>query len=218
MSTLTVENFVRQRLSDRETVDYFPGDGELTDICWRHVVNRSSQTTLTLCAVEVRGSPLAVAGSSEYWMYDTSQYVAGVAIYPTLQMAARDQQIHQPGHKYALFQVNAFDDGVHQPSAEVNEVTLAATFEVATDGPVTLRGYALNLSRLMFDVFQSIADDLNKLAIYQSTLGGTVDITKAGELARKQGATWLKGTIVPQKPLKGINNFFNINTYGSKRG
>ena len=202
MSKLLVEDFVRQRLSDRDNVDYFPGGGELEDICWRSVVRRNT-VTVTLLPLNRRGIPITTPGSSTLWMYPESQYVGGLGVYPWFQFLEMNEIRHQPNHRYAIFQANAFDDGVYEDSAAINEIVLSAEFGTEVDGPITLVGYPINLSRLMYDVFTSIADDINKLALYQSTIGGTTDLSTAGVMVRQQAAYWMKGTIIPTKRLLG---------------
>jgi len=203
MPRFLAEEFVRQRLSDRDTVDYFPAAGELEAICWRWVMRRDSQVTLVLSAMEVRLTPLAIVGSSHFWQYCISQYQGGIAQWPLLQGCAFDNTIHQPAHKYALFQSNCFIDGVHNYGALIDEINLSAEFTTDQSGTITLKGYPLNISRLMHDVFHAIADDVDKLAIYQSTMGGATDLREAGKRARAAGAAWLKGSYIPQQKLMG---------------
>jgi hypothetical protein len=137
-------------------------------------------------------------------MYSTSQYRGGPLLwYPILQQCALDTNVHQPAHQYALYQANAYVDGVLDYTALIDELALSVEFTSDKTGPITLVGYPINLNRLMFDVFSAIADDEAKLAIYQSTIGGATDLRGAAAEARKQAAYWLKGTIIPQQKLMG---------------
>lgn len=206
MAALAVEDFVRQRLGDRQTSDYFPGTDELRDICFRFVVCRTTRLTLPLVAVETRGIPLPVPGDSsigKFWAYSMTQYTQG--IWPRiLQCCAFDEQINQPTHRYALFQANAYvNDAFPDPQPDINEISLLVEFEAQQEGTVNLTGYPINLNRLMYDIFTAIANDIGKLAIYQSTLGGATDLRQAADAAQREAGKWLRGSLVRQRPLRG---------------
>ena len=204
--SLTVEEFIRQRLGDRDLRDYFPGDRELEGIIWRNVACRCNPISVTLTALEIRATPLPTPGdvyTGSFWAYCQSPYNSG--IYGSmLQTCYCDTTIDQPSHIYCLFQANAYIDGVYaSPQPEIDEISLLAQFNTVVSGTVTLIGYVVNLSRLMHDVFMSIANDLGKLAIYQSTVGGTTDLSQAAVQARREAGNWLRGTMIYCPPLRG---------------
>lgn len=208
--TLLIEDFIRQRLGDRDTVDYFPASGELTGIIWRFVVCRNMRLTLPLITLETRMTPLLTPGVSlgTFWAYTISNYTPSI-YYRILSCCAFDSTIHQPSHKYALFQANAYVDDVYEdPQPEIDEIGLTADFPAAVTGAVSLTGYIVNINRLMFDIFTAIANDEGKLAIYQSTLGGAVDLRQAAQAAQREAGNWLRGTIVSREPLKGARRRF----------
>lgn len=207
MNSLTVEDFVRQQLGDTQTNDYFPGSGELTGIIWAFVLDRTRQVSLNLGAIETRSAPLPTPGVSTIgteFIYDYTQYT--FALYDNiLSFYIQDSLVNQNSHKYALFQANAYvDDEFAAIQPDINEIILSATFSVVTSGAVQLRGYAVNLSRLMNDIFNKIADDEGKLAIFQKSLSTTTDLREVAAIARKRAAEWLVGTTIYKEPLKGF--------------
>ncbi len=209
MPTFTVEDFVRQRLGDTENKDYFPGVGELTNIVYRHVVSRTSQLVLDLTATEIRLTPLPTPGVStagEFWIYQITQYQSSV-FNRVMEQISFDSQLHQPSQRYGLFQTNVYLDDVFLTSQpDIDEINLSVEFSSAVSGKVQLRGYVVNISRLMHDVFIAIADDINKLAIRQSSAGGSVNLIEAGRIAREQAQAWLIGTMAHEFPGQGARN------------
>ncbi len=206
MPVFTVEDFIRQRLGDRETEDYFPGDGELTNIIWRHVVSRTSQLTLNLTSIEIRLTPLPTPGvnsSGAFWIYNITQY-EGNLFFRVAESFTFEYVLHQPAHRYALFQTNAYLDDVFITSQpDIDEVVLSATFDPAVTGTVSLRGYVVNLNRIMHEIFMAIADDISKLAIFQSTVGGSTNLIQAARIAKEEAQSWLVGTLVYDPPMRG---------------
>ncbi len=207
---LTIEDFVRQRLGDRENVDYFPGEGELSALCWRHVVCREARTSFVFQALEFRENPLPTPGvltTGMFWAYCYSSYAPSIYRY-LYDCCAFDRGLHQPGHRYGVFQANAYLDDVYidvQP--EIDEVSLTLKFATVVSGAVTLTGLAININRVMHDVFTSIADDIAKLAIYQSTLGGATDLREAKRIAREEAQAWLQGGRIPIIPMRGTRRY-----------
>lgn len=206
-TSFSTEDFVRQRLGDRETEDYFPGENELTNLCWRFIVCRCRATLeLDLCAAESRMTPLPTPGVSSvgsFWVYQLSQYEPGI-YNRILSLCAFDEYVHQYNHRYALFQANAYVSGDYaNPQPAIDEVALLVNFDAITTGPVVLSGYVLNLNRLMHDIFMALANDSGKLAIYQSTLGGATDLRVASLAAQREAGNWLRGSAVYKRPLRG---------------
>ena len=170
---LYVEDYVRQRLSDLDLIDYFNHADELTDIIWRFVICRTTRLTLPLGSMETRMTPLLTPGDTgvgTFWAYQLTQYTTSF-YYRVLSCCVRDSIMHQPNHKYAFFQANAYVDGVYaDPQPDIDEIALLAEFATAVSGTVELTGYGVNLNRLMYDIFSGIANDIGKLSIRQSTL------------------------------------------------
>ena len=198
--TFTVEDYIKQRLGDRDLEDYFAAADEMTDIIWRSVVCRSTRLTLSMLTIEQRGS----ATTGTFWAYATTQYTPNI-FQRVLACCSFDQLVHQPNHKYALFQANAYVDDVFavvQP--DIDEIVIAAEFTEEETGAVALTGYPLNLNRVMYDIFTAIADDEGKLAIYQSTLGGSTDLRVAAREAQRRAGNYLRGTMIAAPKLKGL--------------
>jgi len=207
MDTFLVEDFVLQNLGDRETKDYFPGDGELSQICWRQVCTRCTTLSLSLCAIETRKIPLPTPGIStvgSWWAYFNSEYHQGLYYKILNSCAGCTDELDQPQHKYGLFQSNIYVDGVYYPSQPfIDEVSLIVDFGENISGAVTLVGRPINLNRLMHDVYMMIAGDIAKLAIMQSSMGSSVDLRSAAQEARRQAGYWMSGTMIKRPPLKG---------------
>ena len=204
--TFIIEDYVRQRLGDRETEDYFPGEGELNAICWRHVVCRDTRATIQLSAIESRMTPLpspGISSAGSFWIYPTSYYIPSV--YRVLELCCSfDQWTHQENHKYGFFEANAYLDDVFMSSQpEIDEIALTVHFDTVQTGVLTLTGHVININRLMNDIFTAIADDIAKLAIYQSTLGGATDLRDAKRIAREEAQAWLQGSRIKNIPMKG---------------
>lgn len=199
---LTIEEFIRQQLGDIDTRDYFPGVGELEGIVWRHIVCRNTMS-LILSPMGIRLTPLSPPGDTgSCWGYLITQY--DYSLYANILRACEcGEYFHQPQHKYAMFQVNVFDDGVLVTDATIDEISLMVTFSADTNGPITMEGYPVNLSRLMHGIFMAIADDEGKLGVYQSTFGGTTDMRDASKIAMDRAGKWLSGTFVYKRPLSG---------------
>lgn len=203
-----IEDFVRQRLGDRELEDYFPGERELTNICFRNVPCRESRISLDFLAIEERMTPLPTPGVSStgsYWAYPFSYYTPSLFRVLGSCGCVFPFDRYQPNHKYALFQANAYLDGEFcDPQPDIDEVGLTAAFDTPASGELVVTGLVISINRLMNDIFKSIADDIAKLAIYQSTLGGATDLREARQQANFQAAAWLTGSYISVNPLKGI--------------
>ena len=96
------------------------------------------------------------------------------------------------------------DDVFEATQPGINEIILSATFSAVTSGAVQLRGYAVNLSRLMNEIFNKIANDEGKLAIFQKSLSTTTDLREVANVARKRAAEYLVGTNIYKAPLRGF--------------
>lgn len=205
--SLSVESWVRQRLDDRANEDYFQPPDDLSGICWKHVVDcRCTQVVVTLKAIEARMTPLVTPGvytAGTLWIM-CSSYGCSSLYSCFLSCGALDPLKDQPQHKYGLYQANAYiDEDFAEPQPEIDEIGITAEFSAIVSGDVTLIGYPINLNRLMFDIFTAIADSLGKLAISQSTAGGTTDLRTAAEEAKRRAGAWLNGTIIHAVPLRG---------------
>ena len=102
MYTLTVEDWVRRNLDDTNTLDYFPGSGELEAFCWQYVIYRYATTTLVLYPIEQRLTPVTTPGSSHFWAYPYSQFVPSLWNY--LFRWRMLDSINNKNHKYGFYQ------------------------------------------------------------------------------------------------------------------
>lgn len=207
--SLTVEDFVRERLDDVVNKDYYNDIArELEAICWRFVSScRCSTLSLDMCSLGTRMTPLPTPGDSSagpFWAYCYSQYNPSLYNH-ILAQCSIDQMIDQPNHKYALFNCNAYINGVYAvPQPHIDEIALLAEFSTTVVGPVTLAGYPINISRLMGDIFDALANSLGKLSISQSSVGGTTDLRSAALEANRQAGVWRRGSMIYKAPNKGV--------------
>jgi len=158
-------------LFDREEVEGFARK--------RRYSNR--RIVLPLSAQEITGTPLPDISNT-----NNGTYFEFIGDFEAIGISQRDRY-----HRLVCMgQTNTYINNVLSYEGYVDEIAIAVMFSSNITGPVTLKGYMMDLGGMMADIFEAIASDHSKLAIAQRMIGLSTDLKGAGREAERRARAY----------------------------
>lgn len=137
---------------------------------------------LTLTSQEITGTPLPDSSNTNNGVY-----------FEFIGKFEDINRIYKSSTQYGLSQTNVYVNEILNNNCYVDEIAVAVLFPASSlgilgymEGPVVIRGYVVNLSEMLAEIFEAIASNYAKLAIAQRMLDLSTDLTQARQQALAQ--------------------------------